>query len=183
MRTEDQAVRVAERIGYPVVVKPLDGNHGRGVCLDLAERAATSARRSRSPRSSPVAAWVIVESFVTGKDYRCLVIDGRIAAIAERVPASVTGDGTSTVEQLVDLTNADPRRGVGHEKVLTRIKVDAAAEEVLAAQGHALDSTSRPRARWSSWRSPATCRPAASRSTAPSRRTRRTSRSPRRRPG
>ena len=77
---------------------------------------------------------------MTGKDYRCLIIDGRMVAIAERVPASVTGDGTSTVEQLVDLTNADPRRGVGHEKVLTRIKVDAAALEVLAGQGHSLDS-------------------------------------------
>ena len=139
VRTEDQAVRVAERIGYPVVVKPLDGNHGRGVCLDLQSeldvREAFPIAKEQSRRG-----WVIVESFVTGKDYRCLVIDGRIAAIAERVPASVTGDGTSTVEQLVDLTNADPRRGVGHEKVLTRIKVDAAAEEVLAAQGHTLSS-------------------------------------------
>ena len=80
----------------------------------------------------------IVESFITGKDYRCLIIDGRIAAIAERVPASVTGDGTSTVRELVDLTNADPRRGVGHEKVLTRIKVDAAAVELLEDQGYAL---------------------------------------------
>ena len=84
--------------------------------------------------------WVIVESFVTGKDYRCLIIDGKVAAIAERVPAHVIGDGTSTVQQLVDLTNADPRRGVGHEKILTRIKIDAAAEEVLADQGHTLSS-------------------------------------------
>ena len=139
VRSADQAVRVAERIGYPVVVKPLDGNHGRGVCLDLqdadAVREAFDIAQEQSRRG-----WVIVESFVTGKDYRCLIIDGRMAAIAERVPASVTGDGTSSVRDLVDLTNADPRRGVGHEKVLTRIKVDAAAEEVLAAQGHTLDS-------------------------------------------
>ena len=139
VRTVDQAVRVAERIGYPVVVKPLDGNHGRGVCLDLqdadAVREAFPIAQEQSRRGS-----VIVESFVVGKDYRCLIIDGRMAAIAERVPASVTGDGQSTVQQLVDLTNADPRRGVGHEKVLTRIKIDAAAEEVLKAQGHTLDS-------------------------------------------
>ena len=139
VRTADQAVTVANRIGFPVVVKPLDGNHGRGVCLDLQDesdvREAFVVAREQSKRGT-----VIVESMVTGRDYRCLIIDGRMAAIAERVPASVTGDGTSTVEQLVDLTNADPRRGVGHEKVLTRIKMDAAAVEVLAAQGHALDS-------------------------------------------
>ncbi len=139
VRTVDQAVSAARRIGFPVVVKPLDGNHGRGVCLDLrddeAVREAFSIAEDQSRRGT-----VIVESFVTGKDYRCLIIDGRLAAVAERVPAHVVGDGTSTVQQLVDLTNADPRRGVGHEKVLTRIKVDKAADELLASQGHSLDS-------------------------------------------
>lgn len=139
VRTADQAVRVANRIGYPVVVKPLDGNHGRGVCLNLNDeqdvREAFVIAEAQSRRG-----WVIVESFITGKDYRCLIIDGRLAAVAERVPASVTGDGFSTVQQLVDTTNADPRRGVGHEKVLTRIKVDEAALEVLEGQGHTLDS-------------------------------------------
>ncbi len=138
VRSADQAVAAARRIGFPVVVKPLDGNHGRGVCLDLRSdddvREAFPVAEEQSRRGV-----CIVESFVTGKDYRCLIIDGRMAAIAERVPASVTGDGRSTVRELVDLTNADPRRGVGHEKVLTRIKVDAAAEEVLASQGHTLD--------------------------------------------
>ena len=93
MRTADQAVRAAERIGYPVVVKPLDGNHGRGVCLDLQDeadvRAAFPIAKEQSRRGV-----IVVESLIVGKDYRCLVIDGRIAAIAERVPASVTGDGT-----------------------------------------------------------------------------------------
>ncbi len=139
VRSAEGAVQVANRIGYPVVVKPLDGNHGRGVCLNLKTeddvRSAFDIAADQSRRGV-----VIVESFVTGKDYRCLIIDGRMVAIAERVPASVTGDGTSSVEQLVDLTNADPRRGVGHEKVLTRIKVDEAALEVLAAQGHSLNS-------------------------------------------
>lgn len=134
VRSADQAVRVAERIGYPVVVKPLDGNHGRGVCLDLQSenevREAFGIAREQSRRGV-----VIVESLVIGKDYRCLIIDGRVAAIAERVPASVTGDGTSTVEELVDTANADPRRGVGHEKVLTRIKVDDAAIGLVAEQG------------------------------------------------
>ncbi len=139
VRTADQAVAMARRIGFPVVVKPLDGNHGRGVCLDL--RADDEVRESfEVARDQSKRGTVVVESFVTGKDYRCLIIDGRMAAIAERVPASVTGDGSSTVRTLVDLTNADPRRGLGHEKVLTRIKVDAAAEEVLAGQGHTLES-------------------------------------------
>ncbi len=137
VRTEDQAVRVAERIGFPVVLKPLDGNHGRGVCLDLQDdaevRAAFPVARDQSRRGV-----VVVESFVTGKDYRCLIIDGKVAAIAERVPASVVGDGTSTVEQLVETANADPRRGVGHEKVLTRIKVDDAAVALLREQGFEL---------------------------------------------
>jgi cyanophycin synthetase len=139
VRSADGAVAAANRIGYPCVVKPLDGNHGRGVCLNLRTeddvREAFVIAEEQSRRGV-----CIVESFVTGKDYRCLIIDGRMAAIAERVPASVTGDGRSTVSQLVDTTNADPRRGVGHEKVLTRIKVDDAAIEVLAGQGHSLDS-------------------------------------------
>ncbi|HET6627577.1 MAG TPA: cyanophycin synthetase [Nocardioidaceae bacterium] len=137
VRTAEQAVAVAERIGFPVVCKPLDGNHGRGVCLDLADaddvRAAFPVAQEQSRRG-----WVIVESQITGRDYRCLIIDGRLAAVAERVPAHVVGDGQRTIEELVELTNADPRRGVGHEKVLTRIKVDDAALELLADQGYKL---------------------------------------------
>jgi cyanophycin synthetase len=138
VRTVEDAVKVARRIGYPVVCKPLDGNHGRGVCLNLsggdAVRAAfpTAQAQSRGGR-------VVVESFVTGKDYRCLIIDGRMQAIAERVPAHVVGDGRSTVAELVAATNADPRRGVGHEKVLTRITVDDAAVELVCQQGYAMD--------------------------------------------
>lgn len=137
VRTADQAVVVADRIGYPVVVKPLDGNHGRGVCLGLESaddvRGAfpIAEEQSRGP-------WVIVESQITGRDYRCLIVDGRLAAVAERVPAHVIGDGRSTIEELVDLTNADPRRGIGHEKVLTRIRVDDAALALLAGQGFEL---------------------------------------------
>ena len=135
MRTVEQAVRAAERIGYPVVLKPLDGNHGRGVILDNHDaddvRAAFELAKAASRGGI-----VLVESQIVGKDYRCLIIDGRVAAIAERVPASVTGDGTSSVEQLVDTANADPRRGVGHEKVLTRIKVDDAAVVLVREQGY-----------------------------------------------
>src|SRR6476620_800263 len=139
VRTADAAVAAAKRIGFPVVVKPLDGNHGRGVCLDLQSddevREAFAIAREQSRRGS-----VIVESFVTGRDYRCLIVGGRMQAIAERVPAHVIGDGTHTVGELVDLTNSDPRRGVGHEKVLTKIKVDAAALELLREQGYEMDA-------------------------------------------
>jgi cyanophycin synthetase len=136
--SEEAASSAARRIGFPCVVKPLDGNHGRGVHLDLgsdeAVRAAYAGALAQS-RSGDV----VVESYVAGRDYRCLVIGGKVAAIAERVPASVTGDGERTVRQLVDVANLDPRRGIGHEKVLTRIKIDAAAEELVGAQGWELD--------------------------------------------
>ena len=138
VRTADAAVAAARRVGFPVVVKPLDGNHGRGVCLDLQSddevRAGFATAESESRRGS-----VIVESFVTGRDYRCLIVGGKMQAIAERVPAHVMGDGTHTVAELVELTNADPRRGVGHEKVLTRIKVDAAAMALVREQGFAME--------------------------------------------
>ncbi|HWI34303.1 MAG TPA: cyanophycin synthetase, partial [Lapillicoccus sp.] len=143
VRTAEGAVDAAQRIGYPVVVKPLDGNHGRGVCLDLQSpgevEKAFEIARGESRRGS-----VLVESFVTGRDYRCLIVGGRMQAIAERVPAHVVGDGSHTVSELVEITNADPRRGVGHEKVLTKIKVDANAEEVLAGQGYGVESVPPP---------------------------------------
>ncbi len=138
VETEDEAVAAARRLGYPCVIKPLDGNHGRGVALDLRDEAAVRAAWPETLRQSR-GGDVIVESYITGRDYRCLVIGGKLAAVAERVPASVTGDGEHTVRELVDVTNADPRRGIGHEKVLTRIRLDANAEAVLAAQGFTPD--------------------------------------------
>jgi len=138
VRDVDEAIAAAKHVGFPVVTKPLDGNHGRGVSLDLRterdvrqgfKRALAEARRGQ----------VVVESFVTGRDYRVLVVGGRMVAIAERVPAHVTGDGEHTVAELVEITNQDPRRGIGHEKVLTRIKVDDAAIALVKRQGYAMD--------------------------------------------
>ena len=135
VRTLGGALEVARGIGFPVVVKPLDGNHGRGVCLNLTsedevrEAFAVAKEQSRG-------GYVVVESYITGRDYRCLIIGGRMHAIAERVPAHVIGDGKHTVRELVEETNADPRRGVGHEKVLTKIRTDETAEEVLSGQGY-----------------------------------------------
>jgi cyanophycin synthetase len=138
VRTADEAAAIAPRIGYPVVVKPLDGNHGRGVSLDL--RSEDDVRRGfdraiRQTRSGTC----VVESFIQGNDYRVLVVDGHMVAVAERVPAHVIGDGEHNVRELVELTNRDPRRGIGHEKVLTRIKVDEAAQELVKRQGFGLD--------------------------------------------
>ena len=117
----------------------------RSTATTAAASTSTCApRRPSAPRST--ARWpragrgdVVVETYVAGNDYRCLVIGGKVAAIAERVPASVTGDGEHTVRELVDIANSDPRRGIGHEKVLTRIKVDEAAEELVRDQGFELD--------------------------------------------
>ena len=139
VRSAEAAVAAAGRIGYPCVVKPLDGNHGRGVCLNLpdaeAVRAAWVVAEAESRRGI-----CIVESLLIGRDYRCLIVGGKMQAIAERVPAHVTGDGKHTVAELLEITNSDPRRGVGHEKVLTKIKIDAAAMDLLAKQGFELES-------------------------------------------
>ncbi len=135
---EDEAVATAARLGYPVVVKPLDGNHGRGVRVDLRDEAAVRAAFPEAKRQSR-AGDVVVETYIAGKDYRVLVIGGRLAAVAERVPASVMGDGERSVRRLVEAANADPRRGIGHEKALTRISLDAAAAELVRSQGLGLD--------------------------------------------
>src|SRR5215213_2126367 len=138
-RSESDAVAVARRMGYPVVVKPLDGNHGRGVMINLStdeevvQAFPTAQNESRDGR-------VIVERFLTGKDYRILVVDNQVVAVAERVPAHVVGDGTHTVAELIEITKQDPRRGVGHEKILTRIPVNGQTLETLNRQGLNLES-------------------------------------------
>jgi cyanophycin synthetase len=137
-RNLDTALRVAARLGYPVVLKPLDGNHGRGVCTNLTTADELRACYPGSAAESRTGA-VIVEQYITGKDYRILVINKRVVAVAERVPAHVVGDGEHTVRELIDVANTDPRRGIGHEKILTRIPVNTQTEQTLAGQGLALE--------------------------------------------
>jgi cyanophycin synthetase len=131
------AYAAADDIGYPVVVKPQDGNQGKGVTVNIVDRAGIEAA---FPRAEAVGT-VMVESYLPGYDFRLLVVGDRLVAAARRDPAHVVGDGKSTVAALVDRTNADPRRGDGHATPLTRIKLDAVAIAQLAAQGMTSEST------------------------------------------
>jgi len=131
-RTAEQAIRAAERLGFPVVVKPLDANHGRGVSLDLvnADQVRVAFDKAREHART-----VIVENYLKGFDHRMLVVNGALVAVAKRVPGHVVGDGKSTIAQLVEVVNSDPRRGIGHEKVLTRLELDEQATRLMALQG------------------------------------------------
>ncbi|MEM6327231.1 MAG: cyanophycin synthetase [Bacteroidota bacterium] len=134
-----EAQRAAERTGYPVVVKPLNANHGRGVSIRLqtpeqVETAFGVARQHGTSRG------VLVESFIEGFDHRMLVVGGKLIAVAKRVPGHVVGDGRHTIEELVEIVNRDPRRGVGHEKVLTQLKFDEQAERLMEKKGRARET-------------------------------------------
>jgi cyanophycin synthetase len=134
----NEAVQAATRLKAPLVVKPLDGNHGRGVTTGVRDEASIRAGFEKAVLRSRK---VIVEEQLPGRDHRVLVVDGQVVAVAERVPPKVVGDGLRTIRDLVAEVNADPRRGEGHEAVLTRIRADdAPALEVLARQGLTPDS-------------------------------------------
>lgn len=137
VRQKREAVRAANRIGYPVVLKPLNGNHGRGVSINLNSDAEVEAGFDKASEHSRQ---VIVESYIDGFDHRLLVVNGQLVAAAKRVPGHVVGDGKNTIRTLVDKTNEDPRRGVGHEKVLTRLEFDHQAERLLAKLGYSPDT-------------------------------------------
>jgi cyanophycin synthetase len=126
-----------QSLGYPLVVKPLDGNHGRGITTEITtwEQAVQAFKNAKQHSSS-----VIVERFIEGYDYRFLVINYKLVAVAKRTPAMVMGDGLSTIRQLIDEVNSDPKRGEGHDNILTKIMVDEAAENRLSARGYTLDT-------------------------------------------
>lgn len=128
---QKDAARAAERIGYPVVVKPLNANHGRGISVGMEDAETVAAAFDLAQENNRDSRGVIIESFVQGLDHRMLVVNGALVAVSKRVPGHIVGDGKQTVEQLVEEVNSDPRRGVGHEKVLTRIELDAKALEHL----------------------------------------------------
>jgi cyanophycin synthetase len=130
---------IADVGGFPIVIKPLDGNHGRGITINISSWAEAEAAYDMASKASKTRS-VIVEQFYQGNDHRVLVIDGKVVAVAERIPAHVVGNGKYTIKQLIDITNQDPRRGNGHDNVLTKITVDRTSESVLAKQGYSLDS-------------------------------------------
>ncbi|MES2545414.1 MAG: cyanophycin synthetase [Bacteroidota bacterium] len=136
--TDDEELEATiKKIGYPIVIKPLDGNHGKGASInvnnweDAVSGLAFAKEYSRR---------VIVEKFITGFDFRVLIIDNKLVAAAKRVPAHVIGNGKNTIQELIDITNLDPRRGYGHENVLTEITVDRDTMDLLDRLGYFLDS-------------------------------------------
>jgi cyanophycin synthetase len=131
------AVRAARKLGGAVVTKPYNGNHGRGITINISGedeiRAGFEAAREHS-RS------VIVETYVGGDDHRLLVVNGELIAATRRTPGHVVGDGKRTIAELVEAVNQDPRRGVGHEKVLTRLELDAQATLMMERAGYTAES-------------------------------------------
>ena len=134
---DDLEGAIADVGGYPIVIKPLDGNHGRGITINITTREQAEAAYDAAKE---VSREVIVERFYQGRDHRVLVIDGKVVAVAERVPAHVVGDGKATIDALIERTNEDPRRGEGHENVLTKLEVDRTTWQLLEKEGYTLDT-------------------------------------------
>lgn len=134
---EEGLQRVIKKIGYPLVLKPLDGNHGKGASINVKDYETALVGLEHAQKYSRK---VIVEKYITGYDFRVLVIDHRMVAAARRVPAHVMGDGELNLQQLIDKENEDPRRGYGHENVLTEIEVDKDTNELLAKLNYTLET-------------------------------------------
>lgn len=130
-----EAVRSALKVGYPVVLKPLNANHGRGVSINLTTDADVKLAFEFALAQGTSKA-VLVESYITGFDHRMLVVNNELVAVAKRVPGHVVGDGKMTIEQLIEEVNSDPRRGIGHEKVLTKLELDNQAQRLMTNAGH-----------------------------------------------
>jgi cyanophycin synthetase len=137
VKTEEGLEDAIERIGYPVVIKPINGNHGRGITANINDKttALVAFKAAKAVSRS-----VIVERFITGDDYRILVINHKLVAAAKRTPARVVGNGKSTIKQLVDEVNKDPKRGYGHEKVLTEISLDEMSLNIIKKKKYTIDT-------------------------------------------
>jgi cyanophycin synthetase len=135
IRDEEDLEDAIERIGFPIVIKPLDANHGRGATIGIKTlRSAKTAFHKAKEHSRNV----IVEKSLSGEDFRALVVNNKLVAVAERTPANIIGDGKSTIQELIEETNKDPRRGFGHENVLTQIDVDSQTKRLLKQKKYTL---------------------------------------------
>ncbi len=132
---EEDLKACIDKIGYPIVTKPVNGNHGKGATTNIRnwEDAVTGLKAAKVYGRA-----VICEKFITGRDFRVLVVNYKFVAAALRTPAAVIGDGLHTIQELIDIVNKDPRRGYGHEKVLTAIKVDDFTMDILNKRGYTL---------------------------------------------
>ncbi|MBL6668068.1 MAG: cyanophycin synthetase [Crocinitomicaceae bacterium] len=134
---EEDLQETIDDIGYPIVIKPLDGNHGKGASINVTNWDGAVKGLWHAKEYSRR---VIVEKFITGFDFRVLVINNEVVAAAQRVPAHVVGNGKNNIQELIDITNEDPRRGYGHENVLTEITIDKSTERLIKNAGYTLDS-------------------------------------------
>ncbi len=139
IRRERSLEAACNYVGYPLVVKPIDGNHGRGITVDIQnyDQALEAFRKAKESSKSGA---IIIEKYIVGEDYRLLVINNVLVAAAKRTPAHVVGDGKSTIKELIDKVNEDPRRGYGHENVLTQITVNDLTKTIIASKGYDLDT-------------------------------------------
>jgi cyanophycin synthetase len=144
IRSEEGLKEAIDYVGYPIVLKPISGNHGRGITtnVDNWDDALEAFKAAKE-----VSRRVIVEKYITGEDFRLLVIDHKLVAAAKRTPAGVTGNGKSTIQELIDEINSDPRRGYGHEKVLTQITVNDMTMDILKQNDMGLE-TVLPEGEW-----------------------------------
>lgn len=135
--SEEEVVQLFKQLNKPAVIKPYNGNHGKGVTLNLRTEAEV---RTAFRVAQTYGDKVVLEEYIAGRNYRLLVVGGKMVAAAERIPAHVIGDGVSTIAELVERTNADPQRGEDHEKVLTKIKIDSIVLMTLAQKNLSLES-------------------------------------------
>ncbi len=136
-RTIERAIDIVDEIGYPVILKPLDASHGRGISgkIDTEEALKEAWNHAREFGNR-----IVIEQYAEGRDHRVLVINGKVVACAERIPARVVGDGVSTIAQLIERENKDGRRGVGHTKTLTKLPADERTACFLRKQGRTLQT-------------------------------------------
>ncbi|WP_347173482.1 cyanophycin synthetase [Polaribacter uvawellassae] len=139
IRRERSLEDACRYVGYPLVIKPIDGNHGRGITVDI-QNYEDALQAFHHAKESSKSGAIIVEKFIEGEDFRLLVINNKLVAAAVRTPAHVIGDGKSTIQELIDEVNKDPRRGYGHENVLTQITVNELTKTIIKDAGYTLDS-------------------------------------------